>query len=304
MSTSRTRRAPRRTHRRFGLTRLLTTAALAVAGIGAVGAGVPAAHSAPNGNIVTFGDSYTSNPDEFRNSLKGIQIPEVQNFVYGSGHPSRDWCLQSQDNWPRQLGRMVGAPIADFSCTAESSHVIPNKVQRAINAGEIHRGTRAVVISVGINDFGPYGIRRGADPFNTAKVHNDYVNNIRNAADKVRAVAPNTKIVIAGTLSISEPDRLQSVCLFNVVPNAPFGIPMPTVQQIENLNRDNQRAAARAVGGTYVEIKHGSRAHSTCAPDAHRWVAGAIDTGAQHHMGLHPTPAGSRFMATEISRHV
>ena len=85
-------------------------------------------------------------------------------------YPSRSGCLQAPNNWPRQLGAVARAPIADYSCTAESSHVIPGKVDRAIAAGDIHRGTRAVVIAVGMNDFGPYGIQRGADPLNDGKM--------------------------------------------------------------------------------------------------------------------------------------
>lgn len=297
---------PRRSTRRTRLARAFTAASLAMAAIGggAVGAGIPAAEAAPNGSIVTFGDSYTSNPDELRNAVRKVPIPQVQDFVYGNGQPSRHGCLQSQDNWPRQLGRITGAPIDDFSCTADSSHTIPTRVNWAIGSGAIHRGTRAVVISVGINDFGPYGVARGADPLNPGKVRNDYVNNIRTAVNKARAAAPGAKIIVAGTLSISDPGPLNTLCFLNVVPNAPAGIPMPPLQQVENLARDNQRAAAAATGATYVEIKDPSRSHSTCAPDRQRWVAGVVDPGAPHHMSLHPTSGGSRFMAETISRHV
>ena len=92
--------------------------------------------------------------------------------------------------------------------------------------------------------------------------------------------------------------------LVAVVPDAPLGVPMPTLHQIEHTNRGHQRAAAAASGATYVEMMHPSRHHSTCARDSQRWVAGVIDPHAQHNMGLHPTPAGSRFMAEEISRHL
>lgn len=233
--------------------------------------------------------------------MRKVPIPQVQDFVYGNGQPSRHGCLQSQNNWPRQLGRITGVPIDDFSCTADPSHTIPTRVNWAIGSGTIHRGTRAVVISVGINDFRPYGMARGADPLNPGKVRSDYVNNIRTAVNKARAAAPGAKIIIAGTLSISDPGPLNTLCFLNVVPNAPAGIPMPPLQQVENLARDNQRAAAAATGATYVEIKDPSRSHSTCAPDRQRWVAGVVDPGAPHHMSLHPTSGGSRFMAETIS---
>ena len=47
---------PRRSTRRTRLARALTAASLAVVAIGGgvVGAGIPAAEAAPNGNIITF----------------------------------------------------------------------------------------------------------------------------------------------------------------------------------------------------------------------------------------------------------
>ena len=101
--------------------------------------------------------------------MKKVPIPDIHHFVWGT-YPSRLGCLQAPNNWPRQLGSIARAPISDYSCTAESSHVIPGKIDKAIAAGDIHRGTRAIVIAVGINDFGPYGIQRGAQPFNAAKM--------------------------------------------------------------------------------------------------------------------------------------
>lgn len=299
MSPSPLSSSPRR-QRRFP--RILGAVALATVMLG-TGASLPSSQAAPAGNIVTFGDSYTSNPDEIRNSLKKVQIPDVQHFVWGT-YPSRGGCLQAPNNWPRQLGSIARAPIADYSCTAESSHVIPGKIDRAIAAGDIHRGTRAVIIAVGMNDFGPYGIKRGANPLDEGKTRADYINNIQRSVAKARAAAPHAKILISGSLSVTEPDRLNSLCFINVVPNAPLGIPMPAIHRIEHVNRSNQRAAAAASRATYVEMMDPSRTHSTCAPDAYRWVAGVIDTNVPHNMGLHPTPAGSRFMAEQLARHL
>lgn len=275
---------------------------LSVLALGA-GALTVNANAAPNGNIVTFGDSYTSNPDELRNTVKGIKIPQVQHFVWGT-YPSRDGCLQAPNNWPRMLGRKTGAPISDYSCTAESSHVIPAKVDRAIRNGDIHRGTRAVVIAVGINDYGPWGIGRGANPFDQPRTHREYVGNIKVAVDKIRRAAPNAKILLPGTLSISEPYRLNSVCLLVAAPNMPIGLPLPTLQRIENYTRDNQRAAARATGATYIEIKDPSAGHNTCALDKDRWVVGVMDPYVEHNMNLHPSPAGSNFIADQVARNL
>lgn len=281
-------------------------AALAAAVIAGTAGGplaAPVAQAAPNGNVVTFGDSYTSNPDEVRNTLKRSQIPQIRDFVWGS-YPSKNGCLQAPDNWPRQLSRIAGVPVSDHSCTAESSHVMPERVARAVAQGDIHPGTRAVVFSVGINDYGPYGIKRGANPLDQPRLHREYVANMTAAVNKVRAAAPRAKVIFSGTLSISEPYGLQSLCLVNVIPDLRTGIPMPGLQVIENNVRNHQRAAAHATRSTYVEMKAPSAGNNTCAPDAQRYVAGAIDTTTQHTMGLHPTVRGSRFMAEQIARNL
>lgn len=286
------------------ISRITKTIAAVCASIACLGVGsaVIEADAAPNGNLVVFGDSYSSNPDEQRNTLKGIKHPEIQHFVWGT-YPNRDGCLQAPNNWPRQLQGMTGIPVADYSCTAESSHVIPDGVDRAIRNGDIHPGTRAVVFAVGINDYGPYGIARGAQPFNQNKMRADFVNNIVNATNKVRAVAPNAKILLPGMLSVTEPYGVQSLCFLNMIPDLALGLPFPTLQHLENLNRDNQRAAAAAARITYIENKDPSAGHNTCVPADTRWVAGIVDT-TNHNMSLHPTEAGSRFMAEQIIRHL
>lgn len=91
------------------------------------------ATAAAPGNIVTFGDSYTSNPDELRNTIRGINIPEVQQFVWD--YPHRQGCLQAPNNWPRKLGAETGAPIDNWSCTAETSSSVLARIDSAVAPG-------------------------------------------------------------------------------------------------------------------------------------------------------------------------
>lgn len=284
------------------LSKAIAAACLSVVCFGAGSAVVTTADAAPNGNLVAFGDSYTSNPDELRNTLKNVQIPDIQHFVWGT-YPSRDGCLQAPNNWPRQVQRLSGIPVADYSCTAESSHVLTDKVNLAIRNGDIHPGTRAVVFAVGINDYGPYGIGRGATPFDQNKMRADFVHNVVSATNRVRSVAPNAKILLPGMLAVTEPYGVQSLCFLNAIPNLALGFPFPLLQHVENLNRDNQRAAAAAARITYIENKDPSAGHNTCVPADTRWVAGIVDT-TNHNMSLHPTEAGSRFMAEQVIRHL
>ncbi len=255
----------------------------------------PAASAAPAGNIVTLGDSYTANPNEIINSLRGAPIPEVANY------PQTDGCMQAPNNWPRLLGAKVGAAIADWSCTAGTSQTMLLRLDAAIARGDLHPGTRAVVIAVGMNDYGPFGISQGFQPWNSQKMRADYVQNIRIAADKVRAIAPKAKIVLSGMLAVSDPTPPNMWCVVNVVPNAPQGVSLPLLQRVEVENEGNQSAGAAAVGAIFVPMREASAQHSSCAPDNERYVAGVIDTTSAHNMSFHPTDKGSEFMAARLA---
>lgn len=258
------------------------------------------AHAAPAGNVVTFGDSYTANPDEIRNTLRGINIPAVQEWVWN--YPHNDGCLQGPNNWPRQLGLKVGAPVNDWSCTAETSQSVLGKIDSAITAGDIHPGTRSVIIAVGMNDYGPFGIRQGFNPLDPRAMEAKFVENMGIAADKIRAVAPGAKIIISGSVAVSEPTAPHMFCPFIPAPNVPIGFPLPPLNAVEVDNEAHQKAAAAAHGLEFVEMRAGSAGHTMCAPDAQRYVAGGIDVVTPGKtMGMHPNELGSDYISTQLA---
>lgn len=277
--------------------RKVASVALALtAAVSGAAIATPAASAAPAGNIVTLGDSYTANPDQRLNAVRNLNTPAVRNYPKTSG------CLQAPNNWPAKLGAKTGAPISDWSCTAQTSHSMLGRIDSAIARGDIHRGTRAVVMAIGMNDYGPFGMSQGFQPFNAQKMRADYVRNIMIAANKVRSHAPNAKIVLSGMLAVSNPVAPHMWCSVNVVPNAPGGFPFPTLHRVEVDNENNQRAGAAAVGGTFVPMRQASGAHNTCAPDRERFVAGVIDTTTpNYNMSFHPSDKGSEFMASRIA---
>ncbi|MEY8567537.1 GDSL-type esterase/lipase family protein [Corynebacteriaceae bacterium 7-707] len=269
------------------------TATIAVTG-GAV-AVAPAAAAAPSGNIVTFGDSFTANPDQLRNTLR--MVPAMTD-----GYPQTGGCLQAPNNWPRQLGARTGAPLADWSCAGNTSRSMLGRIDRAIAAGDVHRGTRSVVLAAGMNNYGGFGVLDGVNILDPGAVRNAYLSDMRAAASKIRAVAPGAKIVVSGALPTVDRDSMV-FCALNVVPNLPAGVPVPVLRDVENWNRANQRDAARQIGGHYVEMIDGARGHDTCAPDRQRYVAGVIDTTTpNYNMIFHPSYAGSQFMASQLAR--
>lgn len=163
--------------------------------------------------------------------------------------------------------------------------------------------TRAVVFSVGFNDYWPGSVMASGTGYDAGRIRGNYVNNMKAAVTKVRAVAPHAKIIMPGMLSITESYGAQMLCPVNVIPNVPAGIPLPPLQQVETSLRNNQRDAAREVGAHFIDIKEMSKYHSTCAKDSQRWVAGLVDTTTpDYNMAFHPSWTGSRFVADQVAR--
>ncbi len=258
------------------------------------------AHS-PGGNVVVFGDSFASNPDQYRDTtLKffnrwGSSTSSTR--IYESTR-SQAGCLQGPNNWPSQLDARTHSAVADWSCTGHRSKDLPGHVDHAIRAGALNRNTRAVTFAVGINDqWRPFIDGESSDP---QHIRARYFQNIKDAAAKVRAVAPDAKIIIPGLLSITGGGRL---CLLNVVPNSPLGVSASRVAEWEQRAQNDQREAARLIGATFIDIRALSAGHSTCARDADRWVAGIFDTTTPgYNMVLHPANAGSAFVADQVAR--
>lgn len=268
----------------------------------ALGQAAPAA-AQPARNVVVFGDSFTSNPDQYRHFSSAFLSSGSSTARAHEGYPAQGGCLQAPDNWPRLMQARTGMNVADYSCTGHASLDLPGRVDQAVRDGVFGPGTRAVVLSIGINDYMPWKVEAAGTRYNADAIRERYVANMRQAAAKVRAAAPRAKLIIPGMLSVSEDSGLQRLCTINVVPNMPLGLPFPTVQRIENQNRDNQRAAAQVIGATFIDLKKQSRGHGTCAPDEQRWVAGLIDTTTPSYaMAFHPSRAGSTFIADQVAR--
>lgn len=250
------------------------------------------------GNIVVFGDSFVANPNMYRNRLRKIDF-------FTDGYPIQDMCLQAPDNWPRQLAAMTNKEVIDWSCSAQTSKTMLYRIDAAIAKGHINKNTSNVIMSVGMNDYAPFNImtQLGLKAIDTQKVFNDYIYNLDRAKEKIKSAAPNAKIIIAGTLSVSENYGAKGVCVLNIIPDLPLGVILPQMQNIEKWNQDNQRIASHRIGATFVDLKETSKYHNTCAKDSERWVAGIVDTTTpRYNMILHPSYNGSRHIAQEVSK--
>lgn len=282
------------------------TAGIAACAALVAGTAAPAT-AQPTGNVVVFGDSFASSPDQYRNSalnLTGIsKLSSGSSERLVSSYPSQAGCLQGPDNWPRQLQARTGLTVADWSCTGHQSASLPGHVDLAVRAGDLNANTQAVTLAVGFNDHWRPLVESPGAPYNADAVRDNYFRNMHEAVAKVRAAAPRAKILIPGMLSVTGGTR--RLCLINVMPNAPLGVPAPRVQQWEQRTQSYQRALAAQLGATFIDIRALSTNHGTCARDADRWVAGLIDTTtADYNMALHPSRAGSAFIADQVAQAV
>lgn len=300
---SRPRTCPRRTPRRGRLTsRVLAAGAALLASLGLSATLAPAAHAAPGtGNIVAFGDSFAANPDQVRNTLHGVPGSIGD---WADDYPQTAGCLQSPQNFPRQLSQVTGRTVDDYSCSGISSGSMITRINQAISAGVLNNDS-TVVLAVGMNDFGPFGFSDNGtgllDPVNVAA---SYRSNMSAAAARIRSVAPGASIVVPGTLPTVDRDTMM-YCALNVVPDMPAGLPIPLLRDVENWNRENQKAAAADIDATYIDVIDGARGHDSCAADTERYIAGIIDTTTPgYQMMFHPSTAGSRYLAETVAPHV
>lgn len=268
--------------------------ALAAASASIALATAPHAAAAPAGNIVTIADSYGANPEQASYYLGGA-FPALNQ----PGTPFTGGCQQAHNNWPGSLSRQTGAPVSNWSCAALTSNGIMGRVEGAIRSGDLHPGTRSVVISVGMNDFGPPGARNGYDVGNHQAIRDAHMREIRNVSQRIRAVNPGINIVIAGFPQVA--NAAGGVCVLNVISNLPMGLPLPVVRDVESFHRQNQLDAANANGLRFVDVREQTRGHDTCAADNQRYVSGIVDTTAPHwNMFLHPTDLGNERIAQAI----
>lgn len=260
------------------------------------------AHAAPANNMVVFGDSFAANP-----KIKG----DTSRMVWTEG------CIQAPDNWPRLVSQKTGIPVADYSCNGRTSRTMLHRVDQAIASGALNPSTSIVAISVGANNYWKPGMEDGVNVFNYNDVTKNYISDIEEAARRIRSVAPHTRIIMPGMLSISEPQGLNGVCLV-VLKNQPqlssqtinlpdfhLGLPMPFIQNIEKNLKYNQWESANRIGAEFIDIKEMSKNNNTCAKGPNRFVSSFMDdVTVDYNMIFHPSRAGSEFVANRVAERI
>ncbi|MGJ0184033.1 GDSL-type esterase/lipase family protein [Corynebacterium glyciniphilum] len=283
-------------------TRVLATCLLLSATVGSATATAGVALPAST-KVVTYGDSYTANPSQLvgmANQYEQLK-PFLTDYPRTGQLESGKECLQAPDNWPRLL-QDEGMDVRDWSCTAQTSRTMLDRIDASIAAGDLTADTDSVIFPVGLNNFGPWGQKDGMDVTDFDAVQDAYAADMREAARRVRAVAPEASLVVSGMPQIGHGD---TYCIVNVVPDHPQGLSVPYLAKAENAVQAMQRQSATEIGAQFVDLKSASQDHDTCAPDAERYIAGLIDTTTpDYKMIIHPSQAGQRFIAAQLGAAV
>jgi len=253
------------------------------------------------GRYVALGDSYTSSPET------GKQAGEPEG------------CDRSDNNYPHLVAAEIGpAEFVDVSCSGAATRDLgsPQETRRGTNPPQldaVNEATTLVTLGIGGNDVGLVGLAgecatthaEGAkcrDRF-TAGGGDELVDRIVTAADrvgdaigKIKAKAPNAKVVLVGYPTIL-PDG--NGCW----PALPVGAGDVNYLRgiLEHLNGKLAETAKDNQAG-FVDTAKPTQGHDLCTNSDERYVEGVIPTSRA--TGLHPNAKGARAMADAVLRVV
>lgn len=233
--------------------------------------------SGPTGDVVAFGDSYYSSPDD-----AALTRP----------------CAQSDQNWPRLAAAATGIPVHDWSCGGAISADLIARIAEAKDAGELGAATRTVFLSIGGNDFAHQSAVRGEAVDDLEGRRATVLDNVAAAVDAITAAAPDAKIVMSSYL----PATVGPYVCRSAGANGGVSLPVydQTLDTVEAYISETLSIAAEQNGASFVDIRSAADGNSTCSPVWQRYVSGEDDGAADVLMAWHPTQAGAQFMADQF----
>lgn len=208
---------------------------------------VPPAHAATGSTTVVLGDSFIAIPTNNQSQ----QRP----------------CGQSAHNPARQIG------ARDWSCSTYRTDQVLQRAHDAIRAGDLHRGTTAVVINAGGNDW-LQGRGWAVD------------HNMTQLIALIRQTAPNARISLTSNLPLAPGGQL---CITNPGP----ALPLAPITWTEDIIKTQQKNNAQRLGVKFIDIGKQAQNHGTCSRDPYTAIAAA--PGFMYP--AHPTQAGANFIA-------
>lgn len=229
-------------------------------------------------NIVSFGDSY---------------------FADAAGVGSGGKCGQNPDNPPNLMGREMGLPVDDYSCSGATAmdaggNSFGDQVGLALEHGTLSPETQYVAISMGGNDG------MAGTPTPQAVQLESYRTAMAENINKIREAAPNAEILQVGYPEIVGSDN--KFCPVHTSVNRQLEIPGTVIKAQEHTINTHQQIVADELGITFLDLKGSTAGHGTCADDVNRWVSGYADTSNEntYTMPLHLTNAANEHIASVL----
>ncbi|MFC7614549.1 SGNH/GDSL hydrolase family protein [Actinokineospora soli] len=233
--------------------------------------------------------------------------PLIPDQVFGTP------CARSTNNYPAVVAKALGAQLTDVSCSGATVEHLAGKQfgYVAPQYDALNAGTDLVTITIGGNDIGlvqaalscvnalpkPIGISC-ADRFASggtdqlAKAITEWAPVFGGALDRIRARAPQAKVVVAGYGTYI---RQNGCWPLQPIWDVDANYMQSTVNKLNTVLR--QQTVAR--GGTYVDIAAVSVGHDTCAAPADRHLEGLVPTSPA--APLHPNARGMAAFGAAVA---
>lgn len=308
---------------------LALVAAWGVAAAGTVVA-VPPAVAADAGNLVTFGDSYLSNPTpaetvgaKVRAAAEQAGIPIDTGLAAPLSRYTAHGCGQSSTNAPRQIGRMTGLTVRDYSCPGAMAYTpgtpamtLNGEIDNALADKALDAAATNVVIQFGFNDSYSWlmgKVLANGLPDTYVNLQQRYAeqkvlwtNAMNTAINRIRAAAPNARITVADYPTISKPETAEQCLLHVAMIPGDIGIPAFWIRDAEVNIHDwsKELVAARSRDNVvFADIRGATAGRGECAPDDARLIAGVIDTSnvSGYNLPVHMTNRGVTHTAETIA---
>jgi hypothetical protein len=300
---------------------------VAVAGVIAVS---PQAEAADAKSMVTFGDSYLSNPTpaeavgaKVRAAAEQAGIPIDTGLTAPLSQYTAHGCGQSSANAPRQIGRMTGLTVHDYSCPGAMAYspaapamTLKGEIDNALADRALNTDTTNVVIQFGFNDSYSWlmgKVLANGLPDTYLNLDQRYAEQkglwtraMNDAINRIKAAAPNARITVADYPTISKPETAEQCLLHVEMIPGDIGIPAFWIRDAEvNIhNWAKELVSARSRDNVvFADIGGATAGRGECAPDDVRLIAGVIDTTnvSGYNLPVHMTNRGVTRTAEVIA---
>lgn len=289
--------------------RILARCAAAAGALALVAGGVGVAGADEAQNVVSFGDSYFANPttEDFAGAKAAAiieqvspalaELPAVQDQL--AQYEAPGGCGHGDNNIPAQIAEKLGMENRDYSCAGAVaylplSNTLAAEVDRAVEDGALDGNTALVPIQIGFNDtYQTVGVP-------TELKSAAYAQALDSAIAKIRAAAPQARIMILNYPTISDPDTSMQ-CLVHVDylgQDIDGGVPAPWILWGEEDTSQFAQDAATRNGAEFVNVRELTTDRNECTSDENRIVAGVIDNrSGEYNLPVHLNATGVNLLS-------